>query len=165
MAVVIWIYGSPGIARAIAFNVILIGGVSTLLFNGNPLLRFDGYYIFSDLIEVPNLATRANSYLFYVIQKYLFKIDSLESPVAEPSEAKWLICYAVLSFSYRMIVSIGIALFLSTRLTALSYLVKPGSPALKDGRPTPATHRQTTVVRKVTLGPPPDRLFEPLPSR
>jgi putative peptide zinc metalloprotease protein len=123
IAVIIWIYGSPGIARAIAFNVILIGGVSTLLFNGNPLLRFDGYYIFSDLIEVPNLATRANAYLFYVIQKHLFKIDSLESPVAEPSEAKWLISYAMLSFGYRMTVSIGIALFLSTRLFAIGILM------------------------------------------
>jgi putative peptide zinc metalloprotease protein len=123
IAVIIWIYGSPGIGRAIAFNVILIGGVSTLLFNGNPLLRFDGYYIFSDLIEVPNLATRANAYLFYVIQRNLFKIDSLESPVAEPGEAKWLITYAVLSFAYRMIVSIGIALFLSVRLFAIGVVM------------------------------------------
>ena len=123
IAVIIWIYGSPGLGRAIAFNVILIGGVSTLLFNGNPLLRFDGYYIFSDLIEVPNLATRANAYLFYVVQKYLFKIDTLESPVAEPGEAKWLISYAVLSFGYRMIVSIGIALFLSVRLFAIGLVM------------------------------------------
>ena len=88
LAVIVWVYGSPGIGRAIAFNVILIGGVSTLLFNGNPLLRFDGYYIFSDLIEVPNLATRANAYLFYVIQKHLFKIDSVDSPVADRRRSK-----------------------------------------------------------------------------
>ena len=40
--------------------VMLIAGVSTVLFNANPLLRFDGYYILSDLLEIPNLATRAN---------------------------------------------------------------------------------------------------------
>src|SRR5580658_2103959 len=97
ISIIVWIYASPGLGRTVAFNVILIGGVSTLLFNGNPLLRFDGYYIFSDLIEIPNLATRANAYLFYVIQKYLFKIDSIESPVAGPDESKWLIGYAVLS--------------------------------------------------------------------
>lgn len=55
-------------------------------------------------------------------------------------------------------------LFIPTRLTTFLYMVKPDSPALKDGRPTPATHRCTTVVRQVTLGPPPDRLFQPLPS-
>jgi hypothetical protein len=56
-------------------------------------------------------------------------------------------------------------LFLPTRLTTFLYLVKPDSPALKDGRPTPATHRATTVVRQVELGPPPDRLFQPLPTK
>ncbi len=56
IALIVWIYAAPGLGRTVAFNVILIGGVSTLLFNGNPLLRFDGYYIFSDLIEIPNLA-------------------------------------------------------------------------------------------------------------
>ena len=45
----------PGLVRAVAFNVMLIAGVSTLIFNGNPLLRFDGYYILADLIEIPNL--------------------------------------------------------------------------------------------------------------
>jgi hypothetical protein len=54
-------------------------------------------------------------------------------------------------------------LFLPTRLTSVDYRVKPDSPALKDGRPTPATHRHTFVVRQVKLGPPPDRLFQPLP--
>jgi putative peptide zinc metalloprotease protein len=123
IAIIVWIYASPGLGRTVAFNVILIGGVSTLLFNGNPLLRFDGYYIFSDLIEIPNLGTRANAYLFYVIQKHLFKIDSIESPVTAPGEAKWLIGYALLSFAYRLSVSIGIALFLSTRLFAIGIVM------------------------------------------
>lgn len=116
IAIFVWLYGSPGLARAVAFNVMLIGGVSTLLFNGNPLLRFDGYYIFSDLLEIPNLATRANGYFFYLVQKHLFKIRDIESPILAPGEAKWLFAYAVLSCVYRMFVSFGIALFLSTRM-------------------------------------------------
>lgn len=116
VAIIVWIYASPGLGRTVAFNIILIGGVSTLLFNGNPLLRFDGYYIFSDLIEVPNLGTRANSYFFYLIQKHLFKVDNIDSPVADKGEAKWLVTYAVLSVAYRLLVSLGIALFLSSQL-------------------------------------------------
>ena len=58
---IVWVNASPGLGRAVAFDVIVIGGVSTLFFNGNPLLRFDGYDIMADLIEIPNLATRANS--------------------------------------------------------------------------------------------------------
>jgi putative peptide zinc metalloprotease protein len=116
IAMIVWINASPGLGRAVAFNVILIGGVSTLFFNGNPLLRFDGYYILSDLIEIPNLAIRANSYLFFLVQRHLLGIDALDNPATAPGEAKWLVAYAILSFLYRMVVSFGIAVFLATRL-------------------------------------------------
>ena len=123
LAMIVWVNGAPGLARSVAFNVMLIGGVSTLLFNGNPLLRFDGYYIFSDLVEIPNLGTRANSYLFYLIQRHLFGVDELETPVAAASERKWLLLYAMLSFSYRMIVSLGIAVFLASKLVAVGLVM------------------------------------------
>ena len=123
IAMIVWVHASPGLGRTVAFNVILIGGVSTLLFNGNPLLRFDGYYILSDLIEIPNLGTRSNAYLLYLVQKYLFKIDGLETPVASAGEEKWLIVYAILSFLYRLTVSIGIALFLSVRMLAIGLVM------------------------------------------
>ena len=119
IAMIVWINASPGLGRAVAFNVILIGGVSTLFFNGNPLLRFDGYYILADLIEVPNLATRANSYLFFLVQRHLLGVDGLDNPASAPGEPKWLLGYAILSFIYRMLVSFGIAVFLATRLFLL----------------------------------------------
>src|SRR6202034_2644852 len=59
IALYIWLSVEPDFVRAFAYNVMLIGGVSTLLFNGNPLLKFDGYYVLSDLLEIPNLGTRA----------------------------------------------------------------------------------------------------------
>ena len=123
IATILWVRGSPGLGRSIAFNVMLIGGVSTLLFNGNPLLRFDGYYILSDLIEIPNLATRANAYIFYELQRRLFRIDDIVSPVVTLSECKWLIGYAILSFLYRMTVSLGIALFLATKLVVVGLVM------------------------------------------
>jgi putative peptide zinc metalloprotease protein len=123
LALIVWLHATPGLGRTIAFNIILIGGVSTLLFNGNPLLRFDGYYIFSDLIEIPNLATRSNGYLFYIVQKHLFKIDNLNNPATGPGEPKWLLGYSILSFLYRFVVSVGIALFLSTKLLVVGVLM------------------------------------------
>ena len=123
LATILWVRGAPGLGRTVAFNVMLIGGVSTLLFNGNPLLRFDGYYIFSDLVEIPNLGTRANAYVLYLIQRHLFGLDELETPVAEPSERKWLLLYAALSFLYRMLVSLGIAVFLATKLVVVGLVM------------------------------------------
>jgi len=52
IAFYIWLLAEPGTVRAVAFNVMLIAGVSTVLFNGNPLLRYDAYYILADLIEI-----------------------------------------------------------------------------------------------------------------
>ena len=123
LALFVWLHATPGLGRSIAFDVMLIGGVSTLLFNGNPLLRFDGYYIFSDLIEIPNLSTRANRYIFYLLQRYLLRIDEVESPATTPGEARWMLFYALASFAYRMLVSLGIALFLAAKFIAVGVLL------------------------------------------
>ena len=81
MALVLWVAIEPGQLRAILFNVVVIGSVSTLLFNGNPLLRYDGYYILADLIEIPNLAQRSNRYLGYLAQRYLLGFDTATTPL------------------------------------------------------------------------------------
>jgi len=52
IALFVWLNVEPGVVRSIAYNVIFIGSVSTVLFNANPLLRFDGYFILADAIEV-----------------------------------------------------------------------------------------------------------------
>jgi putative peptide zinc metalloprotease protein len=63
LAMYIWVLVEPGLVRSIAYNVMIVAGVSTLVVNGNPLLRYDAYYILSDLIEIPNLAQRGQKYL------------------------------------------------------------------------------------------------------
>lgn len=122
-AVIGWVYSEPGLVRAALFNVALIGGVSTLLFNGNPLLRFDGYYVLCDLLRIPNLATRANRYLGYLVQRYAFAREAAESPVAAASERGWFVLYAVMSYSYRIAITIGIALFVGTSFFFLGVLL------------------------------------------
>lgn len=115
LAAIVWLNASPGLVRTIAFNVMLIGGVSTIAFNGNPLLRFDGYYMLADLLEIPNLATRANRYLFYLTQRYLFQVDTDDDPVTGHGEPKWFVLYALASFVYRMFVALGIAFLLASK--------------------------------------------------
>ena len=63
LALYVWLAVEPGIVRALAFNVMVVAGISTVVFNGNPLLRYDGYYILSDLLEIPNLAQRGHALL------------------------------------------------------------------------------------------------------
>ena len=72
LALYVWVLVEPGLVRAFAFNVMLTASVSSVLFNGNPLLRYDGYYVLSDAIEVPNLAQRGKQYWSYLMRRYLF---------------------------------------------------------------------------------------------
>jgi len=60
----------PWAPHIIAYNVIFVASVSTVLFNGNPLLRFDAYYVLTDLIEIPNLAQRYRQYFSYLVRRY-----------------------------------------------------------------------------------------------
>lgn len=115
LALYFWLLIEPGLVSALLFNVMLIGGVSTLFFNGNPLLRFDGYYILADLIEIPNLGARAQAYLGYLIQRYVFGVGSAESPVCADGEAVWFIAYGILAYFYRLFVVVVIAGFVATQ--------------------------------------------------
>ena len=107
-----WLELEPGWLRAVLFNVMLIAGISTVLFNANPLLRFDGYYILADLIEIPNLRVRGAQYLQSVFERQLF---GLEAPAPESSarERVWLVFFTIASFIYRLFVTFAIALFIA----------------------------------------------------
>jgi putative peptide zinc metalloprotease protein len=57
IAAIVWIQVDSVVVRHLLFNTILMASLSTLVFNANPLMRFDGYYILADLLEIPNLAS------------------------------------------------------------------------------------------------------------
>ncbi|MEH6628455.1 MAG: peptidase M50 [Motiliproteus sp.] len=122
IAMLVWLNVEVGPVRAVAFNVMLIGGISTLFFNGNPLLRFDGYYILSDLIEMPNLATRSKKYLAYLVQRYLFAMHEAKSPAAS-GERGWLVFFGIASFMYRMFIMFIIILFIAGELFFIGILL------------------------------------------
>ena len=112
LALFLWVNLEPGILRAICYNTILIAGVSTVLFNANPLLRFDGYYMLMDWLEIPNLRQRATQYLIYLSERYLFGRREAEAPNASRGERIWFVLFAVSSFLYRILVVLAILLFL-----------------------------------------------------
>jgi len=115
LALYVWLAVQPGLVRAIAFNTMLIAGVSTLVFNGNPLLRYDAYYMLMDWLEMPNLASRANRYLGYLVQRYAFGVRDAVSPITAAGEAPWFVAYAVGSFAYRMFVMLLISLLIASK--------------------------------------------------
>jgi putative peptide zinc metalloprotease protein len=123
IALFIWLSVQEGLVRAFAFNVMLIGGISTVVFNGNPLLRFDGYYILSDLLEIPNLADRSKRFIGYLVIRYLFGAQDAHSPVTAPGERFWFITYGVASFAYRVFIVSVIFLVVATRFFIIGVIL------------------------------------------
>ena len=123
LAMYVWVLIEPGIARAIAFNIIVVAGVSTLLINGNPLLRYDGYYILSDLIEIPNLAQRGHKFYSYLWDRYVFGVRDIEPPIETVSEKWWLVFYTPLAWCYRLFVTVSIIIFVAGKFFIFGVLI------------------------------------------
>jgi putative peptide zinc metalloprotease protein len=123
VAMAVWVRVEPGATRAIAFNVMMIAGVSTLLFNGNPLLRFDAYYVLADWLEIPNLAGRGNKQLGWWLRKQLLGVKDQESPAYSAGEGRWMLGYSIASFCYRLFITVTIALFVASKLFFIGLLL------------------------------------------
>jgi len=125
VAAVIWANTSTGTPHIIAYNVIFVASVSTVLFNGNPLLRFDAYYVLADLIEIPNLGQRARQYLTYLGKRYVWGLKRAWNPAFTAGERFWFVFYGTTSFVYRVYISIRILLFLNNRLPKPLFILVP----------------------------------------
>jgi putative peptide zinc metalloprotease protein len=123
LAFLAWMVVEPGIVRALLFNVMIVAGVSTLIFNGNPLLRYDAYYMLADLIEMPNLAGRSLRYWGDLIERRAFGARDLPELDVNPSERGWLLFYGAASSIYRVIVTISIALFIGGQFFFIGVLL------------------------------------------
>jgi putative peptide zinc metalloprotease protein len=121
--VFVWANTGPGVLHNLAYNMIFIASVSTLVFNLNPLLRFDGYYILSDLVEIPNLQQRANRQLRHLCERYLFGIKKSTSPTDRRKEAFWLTIFGITSGIYRVIVFAGILLIVADRFFMIGIIM------------------------------------------
>lgn len=123
LAAIVWAHTGPGVVHSLAYNMMFIASVSTLVFNLNPLLRFDGYYILSDLLGIPNLSQRAMATLRYFAEKHLYGLKKEENPANTTKEALWLAAYGIASGIYRVIVFGGILLLVADRFLLLGILM------------------------------------------
>jgi putative peptide zinc metalloprotease protein len=108
LAAVAWSYmgkDDSGLLRTILYNTMLVSGVTTLVFNLNPLLRYDGYYMLSDAAGSANLAMRSQELLRFLAQRYIFRLGMSKAPAVRSIGELWLlIVYGLLSFPYRLLV-------------------------------------------------------------
>jgi putative peptide zinc metalloprotease protein len=98
----IWLRTSPNVPffglpiNELACDAIMIAGFTTVIFNANPLLRYDGYYMLSDFLEIPNLQMRSREYLMGLIKRHVWRLK-LQQPLPPPGQRVLLFVYGILS--------------------------------------------------------------------
>ena len=120
IAAFVWM-GSPdqSLAHSIAYNVMFVCSVTTVLFNVNPLMRFDGYYILADLMETPNLATRSNKFFFDTLKRTVLGCTKLPPPTGDRVEKTLFLTYPPAAFLMRLTIFGSIFFTLYTVLPLL----------------------------------------------
>ncbi len=128
----VWWNTEQGLLNSLCLATMFICSVNTILFNANPLLRYDGYYVMSDFLEIPNLRIKSTQFFAYLFQE---KVLGLEVPVQSymPRSRRGLfVTYAIASYVYRWVVTFSILFFLSQflkpyKLETVSYMIALGS--------------------------------------
>ncbi len=145
-------------AHDAAYRLMFVASVATLLFNANPLLKFDGYYVLSDLAELPNLADRSRRYLAWLVKRHVWGVTTAANPATGRGEAAWLAGYGLASLAFRAWICVRILLLLIDRLfvvgvvlalaAAGAWLVAPAGRFLHYLATSPELHR----VRRRAVG-------------
>lgn len=123
IATFVWANTGQGVINSIAYNMMFIASVSTVLFNANPLLRFDGYYMLSDILDIPNLHQRGTALLRHLWEKYVFDVKDTRNPAQNRREAAWLGTFSVTSNIYRVFVFAAILVFVADQFLILGVLM------------------------------------------
>lgn len=108
-ATFLWAWLPEGTPRAIAFLLATTTWISTLLVNASPFMRFDGYFLLSDYLEMPNLHARSFALARWKMREWLFDLRDEAPEYFSPRRQFWLIAFAWAVWIYRLVLFLGIA--------------------------------------------------------
>lgn len=158
-ALAIWFSTQSGLVHDLAFVVMFICGISSIVFNGNPLLRFDAYYILCDALDLPNLAARSKTFWSQGISNLILGKLKWSSMAMAKGEQKWLWLYAPLSLLYSLMLMSYIVFWVGEQslilgciiaiLVVFSLLIKPIYllvSQILSSAPTMALRSRTKIV-------------------
>lgn len=116
VAIYVWWLTKPGLLHHLSLNIFFVTTITTVIFNANPLMRFDGYYMMSDFLEIPNLRQKSEKLLREAFSWYCLGIESRPDPFMPETGRAWFVTYAIAAWCYRWVVLFSISLFLYTVL-------------------------------------------------
>lgn len=122
----IWLMtDDKSLPNQLAYNAMLVASVTTVIFNANPLLRYDGYYILSDYLEIPNMRQKAAEYTMGLVKRHVFRVKQ-QQPLPPIKQRVELFLYHVTSTIYRTFVGIVIILVVTWQIPVLGVLMALG---------------------------------------
>jgi len=117
LATFVWWYTpSQPFINNLSLSLMIVCSVSTVVFNGNPLMRYDGYYVLADWLEIPNLRERANRYLQSIMMDKALGIEVQPEPYMELGRRILFVTYAIVSWVYKWVVTFFILHFIANFL-------------------------------------------------
>ncbi|MEE9127319.1 MAG: HlyD family efflux transporter periplasmic adaptor subunit, partial [Planctomycetota bacterium] len=122
LAMVLWAITPPGLLRSVLHNVVVLSSIVTLAFNLNPLMRYDGYYVVSDLVEVPNLRQKAYAHCTRVLKRLTLRIDDGVVPVGRGHRA-FLLFFGMCSAIYKVMIVLAISVLIASKVLAVGVLI------------------------------------------
>ncbi|MCL2622850.1 MAG: efflux RND transporter periplasmic adaptor subunit [Planctomycetaceae bacterium] len=108
----LWWFSQPGLFNYLCLNIMFLSSVSTILFNINPLLRYDGYYILSDMLEIPNLRQKATKILSKKSMEWFLGMEQPDDPFLPKRNQALFAIYTVAAVSYRWVIMASILFFI-----------------------------------------------------
>ncbi|MGI9518917.1 MAG: efflux RND transporter periplasmic adaptor subunit, partial [Pirellulaceae bacterium] len=115
IAVIVWANTGSEWLSDLCYNVVVMAGISTVLFNANPLIRFDGYYLLADSLGVVNLYGKGQNWFGNRLRHFVFGFP-LDTNICPPSEIRVVAAYGICAFVWRIILSVSLLLVASTLL-------------------------------------------------
>ena len=140
VAALIWTHMPPGVISDLCFQLLLLCSITTLLFNLNPLMRFDGYYILSDLLDIPNLASQGQQFMQHLLRRYLCGVTS------NPPSGSWprkliIAAYGLAAAAWRVVVCCGLALTAANLFHGAGLILAVAAVTIWIGTPVIAAFR------------------------
>ena len=109
LAAILWcVIDSPWVCNQL-FSVIVTASVATILFNANPLMRFDGYYILVDLLRIPNLATEGNTALANLASRF-FYARAISRGWLAGWRSVFVVAYGIAAMGWRVVICVSLCI-------------------------------------------------------
>jgi putative peptide zinc metalloprotease protein len=122
VAMIIWAWTTNVMLASWMHAIVISAGVSTLVFNANPLMRFDGYYILADLLGIPNLATRGKQWVGSMVKRWCLGIHA--TPLMLPGYKRVIVAiYGIAALIWKIMLQVTLVIGAAALFYGLGVLI------------------------------------------